>query len=156
MLIGVVIVASLSACGFQLRGNYQLPPELQVVNLQVTDNTGELARTLRRSLRSSGVVLSDSGEAPELVVSATIHQRRVLSVNAAGNAQEYELLASTAVMIPETPGGYFLPSKELEVRRDYIYESAGVLSSSDQEVQLKLEMERELARRIMRILQSQR
>lgn len=155
ILICVVIITSLNACGFHLRGNYQLPPELQTISLQAVNDTGELARTLRRSLRGSGVTLSDSAGLPELLVSATTHQRRVLSVDAAGNAQEYELLASTAVMIPETASGYFLPSKELKVRRDYVYESTGVLSASDQETQLKLEMERELARRIMRILQSQ-
>lgn len=152
----VVLITSLSACGFHLRGDYQLPPELQLLNLQAASEGGELARALKRSLSSSGVTLSETGEVPELVVSGVSHTRRVLSVDTAGNPQEYELLASTAVTIPETAGGYFLPSKELSVRRDYIYESTGVLSSSDQEAQLKLEMERELARRIMRILQSQR
>ena len=151
-----VLITSLGACGFHLRGDYQLAPELQLLNLQAASEGGELARALKRSLRSSGVVLSETSDAPELVVSAVSHQRRVLSVDTAGNPQEYELLASTAVTIPETAAGYILPSKELSVRRDYIYESTGVLSSSDQEAQLKLEMERELARRIMRILQSQR
>lgn len=156
MLIALVVMTSLSACGFHLRGNYQLAPELQRLNLQAASEGGELARALRRSLRSSGVELSEQSEAPKLVVNGVTHKRRVLSVDTAGNPQEYELLASTAVVIPETASGYFLPSKELKVRRDYIYESTGVLSASDQEAQLKLEMERELARRIMRILQSQR
>ena len=140
---------------FHLRGNYQLSPNLQTINLKIVNDTGELARVLRRSLRSSGVTLSESNEVPELVVSAITHRRRVLSVNAAGNPQEYELLVLISIMIPEIFSGYFLPSKELEVRRDYMYESTGVLSSSDQEAQLRLEMERELAGRIMRILQSQ-
>lgn len=151
----VVVVVSLSACGFHLRGNYQLPPELQAIRLQVANEKGELSRALSRSLRSNGVVLSGSGGVPELVVGAVTHQRRVLSVDTAGNPQEYELLASTSVAILETTSDYWLESKELKVRRDYVYESTGVLSASDQEVQLKLEMERELARRIMRILQSQ-
>lgn len=151
-----VLCISLSACGFELRGNYPLPPELQRIKLQAASDTGELARALRRSLRSSGVELLEAGSVPELVIAAVAHQRRVLSVDTEGNPQEYELLATTAVAIPETSSGYTLLSKELRVRRDYIFESTGVLSASDQEAQLRLEMERELARRIMRILQSQR
>ncbi len=151
----VGLCISLGACGFHLRGNYQLSSELQAINLQVANDTGELARALRRSLRSSNVELVDAEVAPELVVSAVEHQRRVLSVDTEGNPQEYELLAVASVAIPETRSGYSLLSKELKVRRDYIFESSGVLSSSDQESQLRLEMERELARRIMRILQSQ-
>lgn len=147
---------SLSACGFQLRGSYEMPPVLKTVQLKAAAPNGELARVLRRSLSSAGSQIVDSGEVPHIVVSAVEHKRRVLSVNTAGNAQEYELLASATMAIPETESGLTITSKTYRVRRDYIYESAGVLSSGDQEAQLKLDMERELARRMMRTLQNAR
>lgn len=151
-----VLVASITACGFHLRDSYNLSPELSALKLQVATPNGELARTLKRSLQSSGVSLVDADTFPQVFVGSVDHKRRVLSVDTAGNPQEYELLASTTVFIPETKSGFLLPSRELQVRRDYIYESTGVLSSSDQEAQLKIDMERELARRIMRVLHSAR
>lgn len=152
----LLLMVSLVACGFQLRGSYEIPSALNTVRLNATAPNGELARVLRRSLNNAGSVIVTQGEAPELVVSDVEHKRRVLSVNASGDTQEYELLAVASMTISETSSGFSFTSRTFRVRRDYIYESTGVLSSGDQEFQLKLEMERELASQMLRALQNTR
>lgn len=156
IVCSALLVLALTACGFHLRGSDQLPVHLQALQLQLATPNDTLARSLKRSLHSAGVQIQSEAadNIPELRIGAVRHQRRVLSVDTAGNPQEYELTASTTVEIPEMTNGYQLPSRELSVRRDYLYESTGVLSASDQETRLKTEMERELARRILRTLRA--
>lgn len=152
-LLLLSLLLGLVACGFKLRGSEALPAQWQQLQLDAATPNGELARTLQRTLSSSGVQLLEQG-APRLIVSAVTPQRRLLSVDSAGNPQEYELTSSVTISASEMPNGNQMPAKTLSVSRDYIYESTGVLSSSDQEAQLRVEMERELARRIMRSLRA--
>ena len=65
---------ALGACGFHLRENATLPPEMQRVHLTVNGG-GELERHLARALQTSGVTVEDDSGAgiAELRVPVALH-----------------------------------------------------------------------------------
>ena len=147
-----LLVIMISACGFSLRGSYQLPVQLQEIKFKQANN--QFHKEIAKYLKSAKVIVSNKTGIPKLMVSQIEEARTILSVGSAGNPQEYELTATATVSIPETQNGIFLPPKKLIVRRDYVYESTGVLNANGQEIQLKIEMEKELARKVMQALQA--
>ncbi|EDY86038.1 Rare lipoprotein B family [gamma proteobacterium HTCC5015] len=156
-LYGVAIVAicALSACGFQLRGNYDLPPALSAVQLESSQPYGDVMRHLRRYLAGAGVRLGDSDGA-RVQVGAVRNSRRVVSVDSLGRPREYSLASEVVLSVPETPSGYALAATTLRVERDYFFDPEGVLSAGEQERQLREDMAKDLALRIMYRLQSSR
>lgn len=150
-LATALLALALVACGFQLRGNYQLPEALERVSLQSSRSHSDLLRHLRRYLEGAGVVLDSSGT--RLNIGSVENRRRVISVDDQGRPREYELTSTVTVSVAETASGYALPETTLQVQRDYFYDPEGVLSAGDQERQLREDMEQDLALRIMYRLQ---
>lgn len=150
----LLTVLWLSACGFHLRGSQPLPAALQQLRIDAEQPYQELDNSLRRELMARGVELGVVGGAV-LKLGRVAHRRRVLSVDAEGDPREYELSAQVRFSVPETGSGFVLPPRQLQVQRDYVFEATGKLSSVAQETVLREEMERELARSIVRALERQ-
>lgn len=95
-LIAVLFASLLTACGFQLRGDYLLDDELQTLYVSSTDRHGELTRQLKTHLvRNQVNVLNQSkSDVPELRIISDKLDRRTLSVFPNGQVAEYELIYS--------------------------------------------------------------
>lgn len=150
-LAAALLALALVACGFQLRGNYQMPEALQRVALEPAQPHGDLLRHLRRYLESADVALT--GDGTRLNIGAVRNRRRVISVDGQGRPREYELTSEVTISVAETKSGFSMPETTLQVQRDYFYDPEGVLSAGDQERQLREDMEQDLALRIMYRLQ---
>ena len=59
-VIGLLIVSVISSCGFRLRGDYLLAPELQTLYVSSVDTHGELTRVLKRHLELNQVTIVKS------------------------------------------------------------------------------------------------
>ena len=55
----LVLVSSLTACGFHLRNSLALPPDTPAVKVQSAVQYSELAKLLRRGLKAAGATLAD-------------------------------------------------------------------------------------------------
>ena len=65
-LLVVLLTASVSACGFHLRGQIPVPESLSVIAVQTTDR--DLQRSLTEALSSNGAtVVPDSSQAKALL-----------------------------------------------------------------------------------------
>ena len=91
-LLSVIVMITLSACGFQLRDNYQLPATLQQMQLQSVSSL-QLEASLRQRLLTAGIQLSDQAAADvaQLRVLSDQLERRTLSLFESGQVAEYEL-----------------------------------------------------------------
>lgn len=148
----LVLLAFISACGFQLRGGHSLPDGLQPLYLNETGDD-DLRRELTTLLRASKVELANTAElaTASLKLSNQRINRRVLSVDTRGRAREYELNYSVL---------YTITSKQLNaenvvrLQRELLFDPDNVLGASVEEQTLYRDMKRDAARLIMQQMQA--
>tara|TARA_R110000737_G_scaffold6560_2_gene20673 strand:- start:187 stop:465 length:279 start_codon:yes stop_codon:yes gene_type:complete len=91
----------ITGCGFQLRGNYLLAPELQTIAFSSVDQYGELTRLVKQHLSINDVKLVQKSDAdiPQMRMLKDNLDRRTLSVFPNGQVAEYELIYTVRYQI---------------------------------------------------------
>jgi LPS-assembly lipoprotein len=141
------LMLSLAACGFHLRGQVQLPPQMARTYISGAASGDALVRALRSALQANGVrVVSDARNATAILqIESLKTSRSVLSVNADGTVADYQLLMQLAYSVRATQGDWHIPTQELQARRHYSYSDSQVLAKSSEVNQLRDSMSRDLA-----------
>ena len=153
-LVSCLLSLLLSACGFQLRGAAELPPQLERTYVTGLQEHPGFARELAGVFRAAGVTLVESREAAtaEFRVRRLVTDRRVLSVGGDARVSEYELFM---VLDYEVRGGEWTAEPvTLNITREYVHDPLLVLSQGEQERALRQAMERDLAQLVMFRLQA--
>ncbi|MEF8834040.1 MAG: LPS assembly lipoprotein LptE [Halofilum sp. (in: g-proteobacteria)] len=153
-LVAILILATiLTACGWHLRGSYDLPPEVTPV---AVDGGGGVANELRDSLRATGALARSAEEpaASRLEILEENESRRVLSVDADGKVNEYEVRYEvrwqlTAKGSDDKSRRILIAPGTLEANRSYDYSANAVLSRDEQEKRLIENTRADIARRIL-------
>ena len=150
-LAGVLALVLLAGCGFQLRGQAQLPFE----TLFIPGNT-PLAVELKRNVSAASRtrLVASPGEA-QAVFGLTQEQRDkiILSFNTAGRVSEYQLRYRVAFRVTDAKGGQvYLPTSEIQLTRDVSYNDEQVLAKEAEEQQLYGDMQRDMVQLILRRL----
>lgn len=156
-LAGILILAlALTACGWKLRGSYNLPPEITPV---AVDGDG-VANELRNTLRINKALAASSGEpaASRLEVLQESNNRRVISVNESGKVDEYEVRYEVRWQLTAKGSGgnsrrILIAPTTFRANRSYDYAASTVLSTNEQEQRLLETMREDLAQRILFRLQ---
>jgi len=148
--LALLATSLLSACGFQLRGDYLLDDDLQTLYLSSSDVHGELTRLVKLHLTRNQVkVLPQSSlEAPELRIISDELDRRTLSVFNNGLVAEYELIYSVHYQLRfngEDPRDF-----RFELYRDYQDDPDKALAKSRELSLLLSEMRVSAADKILR------
>jgi LPS-assembly lipoprotein len=146
----ILFLLLLTGCGFHLRGAVQLPSELSELTLVDARPATDIAPALRRALQGQGVRLME-GAPLQLQLQAENYGKRVLSVDAAGRAQEYGLSYGVRFGLRAADGVVWLPEETLT--RDLRFDATAVLSTSTEEARLKDDMRRDAVLQILRRLQ---
>ena len=154
--LGLALLAlAVSGCGFQLRGTAELSSSLQPLYLAGYQHK-PVIRELRRALTTNGVALADDREGARAAL--VIHQgrfdRRVLSVDRAGDVQEYELTYRLAFSVVDAEGRKRLERQRILIQRDLLFDETGVLGKEGEQEQIKKEMIRDAVRQLLRRLSS--
>ncbi|MBA6328420.1 hypothetical protein H4J46_10785 [Colwellia sp. MB02u-6] len=149
-----IILMMLNGCGFQLRGNYLLAPELQTIIFSSVDQYGELTRLVKQHLSINDVTLVRQSEKaiPQMRILQDNLDRRTLSVFPNGQVAEYELIYTVRyqVLIP----GQDIQNFRFELNRDY-QDDPDIALAKSRELSLMLrEMRKEAANKILRDMAS--
>lgn len=155
LLMGV-LMALVSACGFHLRGDVQLTPQLSRIYIQGGDPYDPLVRDWTRALAAAGsTVVAEAKDATAILqIVANRGDRRVLSVRATGKAQEYELYQTLDFRVRDPAGRELLATQHLELTRDYLFDPNDVLGKASEEEALRRDLRRDLVRLAMLRLES--
>ena len=145
-LLAVII----SGCGFQLRGNYLLAPELQTIEFSSVDKFGELTRLVKQHLTINDVNLVSRSQkpVPQMRILQDNLDRRTLSLFPNGQVAEYELIYTVRyqILIP----GQDIQNFSFELNRDY-QDDPDIALAKSRELSLMLrEMRQEAANKILR------
>lgn len=154
----VLLISSLavSACGFHLRGAVVLPEAMQVTTIQGVGTWSEIATEIRDVLQAAGarVLPEPTDETSRLVVLDEEFDRRVLSVGSAGKVAEYELFYRLSYSLLGSDGAVLVPEQSVSMTRDYQFDPNNVLSSEQEENELKREMRQLAVRQMLRRVQA--
>lgn len=150
ILVLVAIAVAFSACGFQLRGESDLPAAMERTHLALADENGELARALRPLLESAGAELVTAGEdGATLLVDQDRMRREILTVGRQARVSEFQLRYQVRFMLRDASGATLVPERSLELTRDFTFDEASVLGKANEEELLREELYGEMARLIL-------
>jgi len=153
MLLTVLIV-SLSACGFKLRGAYQLPEALQKIYIQGS-SSGDLVKELKEILSYSAEVVAKRSEAGAILnIEKEELEKRTLSVDSRGKIREAELQYSAIFSVISSDGMVLLEKETVMLERDYIDDENDVIGRSNEADIITRDLKRDAAQRIARRLQA--
>ena len=140
----------MSACGFQLRGQAELPPEMARTYISTDDRQSIFYRKLRRSLQMNGVDVVESPVDSTAVLNILDDDtgRRVLSVSARNIPREYEVYYRILFSVQAGDRTMISPQEQALVR-DYTYDETLVLGKAREEEQLREAIADDLVRVVM-------
>ncbi|MBY8143575.1 luciferase [Vibrio fluvialis] len=146
----VVLTATLlSACGFHLRGDYDVPEELSTMSLTSYDQYSTFTRMVKRQLRMNEInLVQPTEDVPNIHLLSESVSERTLSLYQNTRAAEKELTfrASYRVTIPETGDKRFSTS----VTRSYLDNPLTALAKSVERDMIEDEMRKLAASQIVR------
>lgn len=153
-VLGALLMIMMTSCGFHLRGQVGLPPQMSKTQLTGLSERDALALALRQALRANAVTLVESAaQATALLrVLGREEGKRVLSVGGNGKVREYELYLSVSFDVKTVEGAH-VAVQTLTLTREFIFDEADVLGKSQEELLLREDMYKDMAQLIMYRLQ---
>jgi LPS-assembly lipoprotein len=151
----LVLAASLSACGFQLRGStgqYSMP--FRSIYLAF-DDASALGTELRRNLRAGDKVdvVPDPAKADaRFDVLSENRGKAILSLNSQGRVREYLLTYTLVFTVRDAKGAELLGPTEISLKRPLTFNESQVLAKEQEEALLYRDMQTDLVQQIMRRL----
>ncbi|MBZ4194026.1 MAG: hypothetical protein LAE24_06935 [Candidatus Contendobacter sp.] len=159
-LSGILLAILLAGCGFQLRGQTQLPPELAVVHLQSVQGIGippgVLSRRLQTVLVGSGVsVVRDPVQATATITILNEGSgRRAVAADRFDIKRDYFLAYSATYQVTLANGNTLIPAETITTNRNLLFDENRVLGFEAAQESLIDSMADELAWQIIRRLQA--
>jgi LPS-assembly lipoprotein len=155
VLLLILVALSLSACGWRLQGTAKLPQTMAVAYVETDDRYTDFNRALQDALRASGARLAaDPKDAIAIVrILRDESGQRVLSVSARNTPEEYEVFYAVEYSVASRDGELIAP-QQLELTRDYSYDTTAVLAKQREQAILREALARDLAALVLRRLAS--
>lgn len=150
VLLGLVLATTLAGCGFQLRGQAQLP--FTAAYVEAKDGS-PLGAALRQNLDYQNKLAAKKDEAPvRVVLSDEARTKDILSLSGGGKVKEYRLGYRVVVSVLDGAGSELIAPSEILLTRDFTYSDAEVLAKQAEEANLARAMEQEALRQVLRRL----
>lgn len=141
-LVLLCVVLLVQSCGFKLRGDRDLSQRIASVHLQGVSEHSDVGRLLYSALRQSRVVLHDDSKSAAAVLNISRQQfnKRVISLDSLGRANQYELVYELVYKMLNQDGSERLAEQKISLRREFLYDSNLVLAKQEEENRLRQDM----------------
>jgi len=155
LLVLVCSLLMLAGCGFHLRGS--MGGDLALPPLYIESSGNNLfANELRQALGNTKTKVVAARAGADLIVGIGAEKldRRVLTVDASGRVQEYELYYAVSFAVNDAAARPVLSTQTITQRRSFEFTGADVLAKEAEEAQLYRGMRSNAVQSAMRRLQS--
>ena len=154
--VALILLVSVTACGFHLRGQLELPAAMAATYIETNGVNADLVKRLRNSLKSNGAVVTANRTEATAVLRLLndSYDRRVLSVGGGRKIREIELHYAIRFELAEVGGDRLVAPQTVELFRDYTYDEDDVLGKQGEEANIREDMIREAGDRVLRIIQA--
>ena len=151
----LVAAFALSACGFHLRENATLPPQMQRVHLTVNGG-GDFQRHLARALQTSGVTIEDdSGPGiAELRVPVAAFSTETLSAGGYVRITEYAVRYQVQFDVTDAAGQVLVPHQRIDMSREYSYDASNTVGDESQVQEIQRSLNDDMVQAILFRLQA--
>lgn len=146
------------SCGFHLRGTQDFSTVLPEVAFQGESKHSELGRELIQALSAAKTSVLDESDTVLMITQNSV-SKRVLSLDSAGRANQYELSyrLSFSLLRKVQDNGKpklvdLIPPQSINEKREYLFDANLVLSKADEENQLNNDMREKAILQLMRRL----
>ncbi len=145
-----LIIASLTACGFHLRG----PSDIPFKSVFIQGNTLTISKDLKKYLSTNEIKILPTAEKAELLLEllGEENEKRILSLAGDGTVNEYELYYRVSYRTKLLNNPLWSEVSTIEARRDFTYSNATVLSKQTEELKLNEAMQEDIVNRLIRRL----
>lgn len=150
------VFTGLNGCGFQMRGDWHLPAILKKTT--ITGASRELYRELRANFEHASAILTTrdiKDKTATIRVYTDRVSRRTLSVGGTGKVTEFELYYLLEFDVVDASERVIVERQRMYMTQDFLYDRDNVIGTLGQADVLRDEMRKEMAGRVMRLLQHQ-
>ncbi|MEO0315119.1 MAG: hypothetical protein RI928_1575 [Pseudomonadota bacterium] len=155
LLISLLLIASVSACGFQLRGSTPAS-QISFDSLYLESAKGTpLERELRRSILSQGnttLATDQKTAAVTLRIISEAQERKILTLNAQGQVREYSLIYRINFEATDKENKKLIQPNELALQAFLSYSESQALAKETEERMTFDDLRRDAVSQIMRQL----
>ncbi|MDP1520203.1 LPS assembly lipoprotein LptE [Porticoccus litoralis] len=150
LITGLLVAATLSGCGWHLRGTAQVN-NISSVHISAADRFNDFYESLSRSLEANDVVVENNATKAQysVVILDQSSRRRTGSVSVSARVSEYQLTENVTMMILDGNGKTLLPRSTLTAERYFDFDENDVQSKEGEAEMLKREMRDDLVRQII-------
>lgn len=150
-----VFLLMLAGCGFQLRGEANVPEALKTLYIQgINTQQDTLGLQLKRALKRNGIHVLDEyrDSAAIFTVLENRYERRVLSVASNATVREFELNAWVTFKVTDDKGEELSDVQRVEASRNYQFDRDQILAMDEQERVLREDLNKQMVQSILRRL----
>jgi LPS-assembly lipoprotein len=142
---------TLSGCGFQLRGESNVPDAIQPLALQCAPPVPDrVCRAVETQLTLGEVRTADAENAKTIITVRDFRQeRRANAITARAAAAEYTLRQSVAVEVLSADQTPLVATGRVSSAETYRYDETNVLAKRREEDQIQTELARRLAQQLL-------
>ncbi|WP_340123267.1 LPS assembly lipoprotein LptE [Methylobacter svalbardensis] len=147
VVLGLALL--LTACGYHLRGAFQLPENMK--NVYVEGGSEPLLEQFRQVMKSSSGQLASSRQGAGIVIKIFNEDfnRRVLSLSTRGKSNEFELGYRLDYELVNADNGLLMARQTVDIRRDYYNDQQFMIAKDNEEAMIRNEMYRQVVNTIV-------
>jgi LPS-assembly lipoprotein len=153
LIVFLLCIGLLSACGFHLRGNSQIAERYNPINVQRDQLSDQQWRQLKSALINASATLSEAQDAQRLRVRFTRLKDNKLTASSSANVELVQLAMQLKFSVLDVQGNLLMQPQELTQNRTVELDSDNVLSQQDSINSAVVELEKDLIRSMIYRLQ---
>lgn len=156
VLILMLLVALLSsACGYHLRGEANLPPEMARTRMVIDDEYSTLARRVRVMLERAGAQFVAADQASAILeIPRNEVVTEVLTIADNARVREYRIAHTVVFRLTDAAGNELIGWQTLRQEREISFDEQTILASSREQEYLRDDLAETLARLVVARLES--
>jgi len=145
----MLIALLLSACGYHLRGEMDLPSEMKTIYLEGA--SAPLQEQFRKALASSQVQLVSSRAAAGTIITVSNEEnlKRALSLGSSGYANQFGLEYRLNYEVTDKNNKPLVTSQPVDIKREYFNNQQLILGKDNEETVIRNEMYQQAVRTII-------
>jgi LPS-assembly lipoprotein len=154
LVAAMLVAATLSACGFQLRGSDgRAAIPFKTIYLGVAE-TSPLGIELRRNIRARDTKIVGDPKAADAVVQVLSETRdkSILTLNTQGRIREYTLAYRLRFRVTDQAGKELIQPTDIALKRDISFNESQAIAKEKEEDLLYRDMQSDAVQQIMRRL----
>jgi LPS-assembly lipoprotein len=152
-ILGLVLLCS--GCGFQLRDNVELPPQMAKTQMVINDEYSTLARRVTVMLEQNGVQFVGGNEATailEIPVNNVVTD--VLTIGDNARVREYRISHTVRFRLLDAQGQVLVGWQNMRQAREVSFDEQRILAGSREQEYLEKELAETLSRLLIARLES--